>query len=364
MFTAMSASDGRIFGLDVMRATAILLVVFWHSYDLITDLAPGFEAPFFLDGVDLFFVLSGYLIGGILLAHLRKEDVPWGLRLKDFWLRRFFRTLPNYYLFLLLNILLLWLGLRPGLLHVNVLAYFVFLQNAWVSIDLFFWESWSLVVEVWFYLLFPVLLFVFSKLVGMDARKALLATTLLFLVLPMVARYLLAPEVDSIAAGERTVRKLATTRLDAVAHGVLAAWVRAFMPRVWMNLRWPLFALGLVGMCVVPSFYGDTDLHYSLTWYYTLNALSMALLLPLMASWNNGTKAGGVFTWLSRVSYALFLVHMPVRALLEPYYDAAGPVSGWMQFTLYLAICAVLAWLVQRTYEEPLMDLRERFVRR
>ena len=97
MFTAMSASDGRIFGLDVMRATAILLVVFWHSYDLITELAPGFEAPFFLDGVDLFFVLSGYLIGGILLAHLRKEDVPWGVRLKDFWLRRFFRTPAEFF---------------------------------------------------------------------------------------------------------------------------------------------------------------------------------------------------------------------------------------------------------------------------
>ncbi len=38
--------------------------------------------------------------------------------------------------------------------------------------------------------------------------------------------------------------------------------------------------------------------------------------------------------------------------------------SGWLQFALYLVICAVLAWLVQRTYEEPLMDLRERFVRR
>ncbi len=360
----MSDPGGRIFGLDVMRATAILLVVFWHSYDLITDLAPGFEAPFFLDGVDLFFVLSGYLIGGILLGQLGKEGVPWGARLKDFWLRRFFRTLPNYYLFLLINIALLWLGMRPGLLHPNVLVYFAFLQNAWVSVDLFFWESWSLVVEVWFYLLFPVLLYVFSKLLGMDARKALLATTILFLVLPMVARCMMAPEVDSIAAGERTVRKLATTRLDAVAYGVLAAWVRAFLPGAWRSLRWPCFVLGSVGMCVVSSFYGDAELRYSLTWYYTLNACSMALLLPLMASWERAPKAGGVFTWLSRVSYALFLVHMPVRALLEPYYHRSGPVSGWLQFAGYLALCAALAWFVQRAYEEPLMNLRERFVRR
>jgi peptidoglycan/LPS O-acetylase OafA/YrhL len=49
---------------------------------------------------------------------------------------------------------MLYAGLSTGILNVNVLAYFVFLQNFWVPLDLFFWESWSLAVEEWFYLLF------------------------------------------------------------------------------------------------------------------------------------------------------------------------------------------------------------------
>jgi peptidoglycan/LPS O-acetylase OafA/YrhL len=72
------------------------------------------------------------------------------------------RTLPNNHLFLLLNIALVALGLAPGLLNANTAAYFVFLQNLWKQLGLFFWESWSLAVEEWFYLLFPPLVALFA----------------------------------------------------------------------------------------------------------------------------------------------------------------------------------------------------------
>ena len=342
-----------------MRATAILLVVFWHSYDAITYLAPGFHAPFFLDGVDLFFVLSGYLIGGILLAQLRKPQLTMGQRLRGFWSRRFFRTLPNYYLFLLVNIVITFCGIGPGILNHNTVAYFAFLQNVWKPLDLFFWEAWSLVVEVWFYILFPVLVFTLIGKVRMQVRTAFMLVSACFIIAPLLMRLHMAPGIVDIPASELTVRKLVTTRVDTVVYGVVAALMHAWYGTLWHRLRWPLFIVGLVGLCVVPTFYGETHLYYSLTWYYSLNALTMALLLPLLSTWRKEPKGGGVVTWLSQVSYALFLVHMPLRALLEPYYDPSAGF-GWLQLTGYWIVATMLAWLIQRYYERPMMDLRER----
>lgn len=360
----MSAVRERIFGLDVLRAAAILLVVFWHSYDAITYLAPGFSIPFFLDGVDLFFVLSGYLIGGILLGVLRKPGLSWWQRLNGFWQRRFFRTLPNYYLFLLVNIALLAMGIGKGLLNHNALAYFAFLQNVWKPLDLFFWESWSLVVEVWFYVLFPLALFLLMGVARLSLRRSFALAVVLCMLLPVLVRHAMAADISTIFQQELTVRKLVITRIDTIVYGVAAALAQFSFPGPWHRLRWPLFALGIAGMVLAPSFYGPEHLRYSINWYYSLNALSMALLLPLMAVWRTVPVGGVVITWLSMTSYALFLVHLPVRSLLEPYYDPARPIGGWAQIAFYWILCFVLSWLVYRWYEKPMMDLRDRFDRR
>ena len=99
----MSGSANRVFGLDVMRALAIVWVVLVHSNYMLWEHWPGFPGLPFVDGVGLFFVLSGYLVGGILLRYATTGS-PSTWRLLDFWQRRWMRTLPNYYLFLLIKI--------------------------------------------------------------------------------------------------------------------------------------------------------------------------------------------------------------------------------------------------------------------
>ena len=355
-----TAAQPRIFGLDVMRAAAILLVVFWHSYDAITYLAPGFVMPFFLDGVDLFFVLSGYLIGGILLKVLAKTEVPIRQRLIKFWRRRFFRTLPNYYLFLLVNIAIVWLGLGKGLLNHNVTAYFALLHNLWKPFSLFYWESWSLVTEVWFYLLFPLGLIGCLSLLGWTIRKSFVVTSIVFILVPTSLRILASPAIDSMQEMVVGVREVAMMRIDSVVFGVLAVLLATYYPQRWKSFRWPLLVLGMAGTCVVASFYGEAHLVYSTTWYYSLSALSMACLLPLMSAWTREPRWGRVITWLSHISYALFLVHLPVRYVLERWYDPFTPLAGWLQLIGYWLVCTGLAWLVYRYYELPLMNLRER----
>src|SRR5579883_268892 len=97
--------DGaRRFGLDVWRALAITLVLVGHASFFFLPLTSKLDAWYGLAflGVELFFVLSGFLIGGILIAEFRDGT----FRLRQFWLRRWLRTLPNYFLFLALNIVL------------------------------------------------------------------------------------------------------------------------------------------------------------------------------------------------------------------------------------------------------------------
>ena len=96
----------RIWGLDLYRSIAIILVVFTHgAYLLEKTPFEGFPFIKMLDGVDLFFVLSGFLIGGILLKDITSTSGIGFKKLFNFWKRRWLRTLPNYYLILLINYL-------------------------------------------------------------------------------------------------------------------------------------------------------------------------------------------------------------------------------------------------------------------
>ncbi|HKK11365.1 MAG TPA: acyltransferase, partial [Flavobacteriaceae bacterium] len=150
----------RVFGLDALRATAISLVVASHCSYMFSE---STDSPILMAirslgaiGVDLFFVLSGYLIGGILLNQVEKNrtnfrDLFW------FWKRRWFRTLPNYYLILLINITIVLIAGEN--LPNKLLLYFPFLQNFLGSHPDFFTEAWSLSIEEYSYLILPLSLY-------------------------------------------------------------------------------------------------------------------------------------------------------------------------------------------------------------
>src|SRR5262245_16100295 len=102
--TVIPLANTRVFGLDFLRALAILLVLVAHASFMFLPLTHRLEAWWMLGhlGVELFFVLSGFLIGSILAR--QAEEVQFSVG--RFWARRWLRTLPNYYLFLAINIVL------------------------------------------------------------------------------------------------------------------------------------------------------------------------------------------------------------------------------------------------------------------
>lgn len=354
----------RVFGLDLMRAMAILLVVFSHNADSLRYWLHTTPASSGIDGVDLFFVLSGFLIGGILLKYAAMDGVPASRRLLDFWQRRWLRTLPNYYLFLALNIVLVFTGVSHGLLNHNTWGYAFFLQNLWKPVDLFFWESWSLVVEEWFYLLFPLLLFGALALLRLRARTAFLAVTCAFIVVPAVVRVMLAPDIGSVFELEQDLRKLVITRLDTIGFGMLAACLHTGSAARWRAWRGMLFFVGILGMAVNAWVYGNDALYYSTTASFTVNAIAMACLLPLLSTWDRVPWGGRSVAFISVVSYALYLVHQPLRSVWDHFQFTGSPERGLILWVLYWPVAIGIAWLVYRFWERRFMDLRDRVGRR
>ena len=152
----------RIFGLDLMRATAILMVLFGHCLWIFPESNSFIHQLLLLCGflgVELFFVLSGFLIGKIIYTHYIKEN--FGVSsLLTFLKRRWYRTLPNYFLVLLLVLTVVYFF---GHIPSYSWKYFFFLQNFNSTMPRFFPESWSLSVEEFAYVFFPFILLLSTR---------------------------------------------------------------------------------------------------------------------------------------------------------------------------------------------------------
>ena len=359
----------RNFGLDILRAAAIGLVLLAHGLTSATahsSLRLPLETGAYF-GVELFFVLSGFLIGGILLRVISDAGSFSALELRDFWMRRWFRTLPNYFLFLILNAAL-WLFVpefaKPPGASPPVGAYLVFLQNFTEPITKFFGVSWSLAIEEWFYLTFPVLLLFLLRSLRGTARAVWLAI-LFFALVPVLMRVFAQP-----ADWDDGLRKIVLFRLDSVMYGVAAAAIQFFHPAWWSRRRalvWPGLAL-LAGVFLFFQMMPDSEQfivdHAALrALLFPATSLGFMLLLPWFCA--VGAR-GGVFgfavTRMSRWSYSMYLCHPPLMFLISSGWKYFFPDNRWLAAKggVWLVAVFALSALLFRFFEKPMMDLRDR----
>ncbi len=222
------ASEARVFGLDFLRALAISGVLCAHSFSLLYTHLPvwfGLLGHLGFYGVELFFVLSGFLIGRILIrsgSALRNAD-----KVGAFYLRRWFRTLPLFWLFVLLNVLLETQVKNHSLSLGEILEHGFFLRTLVTYHPAFFPESWSLAIEEWFYLLFPAAIWLGLRLTKSFLPVFLTAAAAFFL-FSTVGRMVSALQPD--ATWTQWQRLIVIYRFDGLMIGVAAAWI---------SLRWP-----------------------------------------------------------------------------------------------------------------------------
>ncbi len=356
-----SESSKRIFGLDMYRAMAILLVVFVHGGSLLNDtVLDGFPYIRLLDGVDFFFVLSGYLIGKILLhettttAHYKFKD------LFRFWKRRWFRTLPNYYLILLLNVFMVCFGIIHEDIHQFNWKFFVFLQNFSSQFSGFFWESWSLSVEEWFYLISPFLLLILLQF--LPPKTSFLTVTVLMITVPLLYRISqFNPSLDSWH-WDLGYRKVVLTRLDSIGYGMLAAWIYFYHGAFWKKSRYYLFIAGsgliyfIVHYSIAPNTFHAQTIHFSIV------PLSAMLLLPL-AEYIKKERGyfGKAVVHISKISYSMYLINLcVVYEIFRDHFPPQNDRDAVLKYVLYWVILITASTLLYKYFEKPMMNLRDK----
>jgi peptidoglycan/LPS O-acetylase OafA/YrhL len=353
-------------GLDTLRALAIVLVFANHYMSFVTgEPTFGFVSEIGWTGVDLFFTLSGYLIGNQILAGLRAGTFSMG----RFAARRLLRTLPNYYAVLALYAF--WPPFIDGTRHAPWWQYLTFTLNFDLMPGTRFSHAWSLCVEEQFYFALPVVALVIARCrnavsLGWLALACGLLAGMLFRELGwQEAR----PPHGGNAAFYREVYYATLCRFDELLAGVALALLRQCHGPLWARMtafgNWTLAAGILVTGVAFKLFLDDHFGHAITVFGYPLLALGFALLVLAALSPDSLLArmrvpgAGSVAVW----SYAIYLTHKQLCVVLAKALRPLGIDPGGLAGVAILAAASVAAgWLLYKAIETPFMLLRERCV--
>jgi peptidoglycan/LPS O-acetylase OafA/YrhL len=358
--------------LDGLRGLAIFVVLLSHYFSGSehTLLPPPLRqiasaTSIGWSGVDLFFVLSGFLIGGILLD---ARSAPHYFR--AFYMRRIFRIFPIYYLWIFLFAVLSLLALsgfafpvtvhRQDLLQIPVQL--AFLQNmkytAYEFPYLWFVVTWSLAVEEQFYLLAPPLI----RFLSHRRLLAVLAATVC--VAPFIRLYVFY----HVAPGTWASAYLLPCRADTLACGILlaAAWreprFHAFLQRRRVVLQVALAAL-LLGVAAALHFLiGPLTLlraTVGYSWFAFLYSTLLLLVLSNTGGWLAAAMRLAPLRALGLVSYCVYIIHFPLNEMAHRLLLHAPPqinsLSGLLVTLLGALLTFLLAALSWRFFESPLL---------
>lgn len=340
------ASEGRIPGLDGLRALAAGGVMFFHA----TSEGPAGWLQSAGDvgrtGVDLFFVLSGFLITRILLEARGERGA-----LGNFYARRTLRIFPLYFLGLAVYLVMLplVLGRSPAPLSAQVWSW-AFLANI---PDTFHSipgvgppHYWSLAVEEHFYLLWPFLVLTLP----LRALPAMLGA---LVVAGLVSRGVLA-------AARLDAYYLTPARLDGLALGALVALVRSPFPRLILAARGAVIALPLAIAAIYLAYSGG-----GLAWVqvakFLLIAVFFAAVLALLlwdprARWVVGALEVPPLVWLGRISFGLYVWHFLTLGVVM-----GTTLPGLVKVPLAVGFTVAVAALSFYAYERPLLRLKRFF---
>ena len=347
----------RVFGLDILRAVAILLVLYSHR-NLISATDRIHQHFIYLCGfwgVELFFVLSGFLIGAQLIALSEKNA-----GIKDylsFWKKRWARTLPLYFIVL---------GLYWHFSYEQFpWKHLFFLQNSYQITDTdlqTFNQSWSLAIEEYAYLFLPILLLLAALFWRLNSKNRVLFVLLGIVLISLFSRMYYACTYPNIIYDD-WIRKSTFLRIDAIAIGVLVAWLKFHYQTVYYKLSGlivPVLCLAFIlGMNTIGNLLVSKDqqhLFFPSTFGFTLVSFSLALMIPFFDKneINNHLSKIKLLNFgvsiTAILSYCIYLIHISIYEYFYKYLDGRIPFKinvALMLMTVY-SIALISYFLIER----------------
>lgn len=320
---------------------------------------PGEVHRFGWIGVDLFFVLSGYLIGGQLLSQLARDR---SIKLGRFFARRALRILPAYFLILAIYAFLPWWREYPEMFP--LWKFLLSVQNIGLRGGTAFSHAWSLAVEDQFYLVLPFLL-----LAVVRRPRAAFILPVLIVIGGLTLRWFLATQ--NFRPFQTWIYYATWTRLDPLAFGVVLAAIQKFRPPWWQRLMGLAPWLLLAGLAlIVSAFWIEQPEAVTVTvwtWQFLLIALGMALLLACAVSPRlpfHRIKIPGV-AFIASIAYSAYLVQkLVIHAIAQ--FCAAHEITTTSALPLIaVELCVYAAGTILFfAVERPFLQLRHRLVAR
>jgi peptidoglycan/LPS O-acetylase OafA/YrhL len=368
-------AEKRIFELDGLRGTAVILVMIHHYFTgILPDNLPLWEglardvtAPFFLSGVDLFFVISGFIVGGIIIDNVNDPGF-----FRSFYIRRTTRIFPLYFgmlsLFLATNAINAVWPNRMGLWllkdNMPLWSYVVFMQNYFMAVDgqaggKLFAMAWSVATEEHFYLLFPALLY-FTGL-----RRTAVVCLSLLIVCPIIR------DLAFARWGFFAAYVPFPARADTIANGVLIAMALRAWPRALRSAAVQrAFVLLAALSALLLVFYDTHVLHFGPGIRFSVLAFFYACIL-VVGVIGSGRLASILrsksLIWFGFVSYALYMFHQTVNGLMHAFILNQSPqmltCADFGVTVCSVALTITAAWLSTKYYETPIRRFGYRITR-
>lgn len=367
-YPTASAEPKKLLGLDHLRALAIIMVLFYHyrmfAHPEWVDTIMGFGWT----GVDLFFVLSGFLISSQLFERMARGRA---ISLPEFFIKRFFRIIPPYLVVLAIYFLIPAFRERESL--PPLWKFLTFTQN--LGLDLktsgTFSHAWSLCVEEHFYLFFPLVL---AALIAFKAEKkgwVLLVALFLFGfgVRLYSWHYLIVPTAAADNAWKYWYMYMyypTYNRLDGLLAGVSIAALFAFKPLVKEritkhgNVILGISILVLAGawfLCEDQSGFAASIFGYPLI-SVGYGLMVIAAVSPSGFLYRVSSRATAL---IAKLSFVLYLSHKGVIHLVQPLFEKAGMApKGNLMLVASLLAALVGAFVLNKIVEVPFLRLRQR----
>lgn len=334
--------------IDGLRAVAVLLVLVFHFHLTASTTGAGFM------GVDVFFVISGFLITGI----VRSQTTAGTFSLATFWIRRLRRLAPALFAVLALTLAFGAFRLLPEefeQLSREVIASQLYFANIyfWRTVSYFglqadgvyLLHTWSLAVEEQFYLLYPIALLIVLKLAGRRFTPWVLlagfvvsfATNLVMVELKPEATFYLMP-----------------TRAWELLAGALLTWAP--------TTRRYSGQLGLIGAALIVAAVAFYDPNTSFPgWFALLPVAGAACVIQARDAIVNRALSVAPMVYIGRISYSLYLVHWPVNVFATQELGESYTLAWRAALALF---CVALAAALYHSIEQPFRQdvLRRRFV--